>query len=331
MMKNPLTRRNFIIGTGSLCGSIAIASRFGQFAFAEDKPLEMPASCVDGILRSLGQKDTWSALQAVGAEGVQIDVVGDLALPSLFHPTTKYTLATSAGIEQLAADAKTAGKRITAFCMHNRFEEQPDVEIKWCTALANAAKTLSVPVIRIDVVPVKMARPEFLKLAVQTLAKIIEATESTGVKFAVENHSNTTNDPVFLKGLFDGVGSTRLGLTLDTGNFYWYGHPLSKIYEIVEMFAPRVYHTHCKNIRYPADQREKQRPMGFEYEKYGCPIDQGDVDYTRVVAILHKAGYRHDMCVENEFLGKLSPAKATETLAKEIQLLKHARDAVSGK
>ena len=330
-MKTPVTRRRFMLGVGGFCGGVAIASRFGQFAFAEEKALDMPASCVDGILRNLGQKDTWAALQAVGAEGVQVDVAGDLSLPSLMHPTTKYTLATPAGIEQLAADAKAANKRITAFCMHNRFEEQPEVEIKWCSALARAAQTLNVPVIRIDVVPAKLARPEFLKLAVQTLGKIMETTESTGVKFAVENHGNTTNDPAFLNPLFDGVGSKRLGLTLDTGNFYWYGHPLSKIYELVEMFAPRVFHTHCKNIHYPADQREKQRPMGFEYEKYGCPIDRGDVDYVRVVAILHKGGYRHDMCVENEFLGKLSPAAATETLSKEIQLLKRARNEASGK
>ena len=283
------------------------------------------------MLQHLGQKDCWSALRAVGAEGVQVDINGGLTLPKLFHPTTKYTLATPAGVEQLAADARAAGQQITAFCMHNRFEEQPEVEIKWCSELALAAQALNVPVIRIDVVPVKLARPEFLKLAIQTLGKIIAATESTGVSFAIENHGSTTNDPAFLNALFDGVGSKRLGLTLDTGNFYWYGHPLSKVYELCEAFAPRVFHTHCKNIRYPAEEREKQRPMGWKYAEYGCPIDRGDIDYARIVAILHKAGYRHDLCIENEFLGKLSTAEATETLVKEIQLLKCVQIAVSHK
>jgi len=289
----------------------------------------MPATCVDGILQHLGQKDIWSALRTVGAEGVQVDVVAGLTLSGLFHPTTKYTLATPAGVEQLATDAKAAGQQITAFCMHNRFEEQPEVEIKWCSELAHAAQTLNVPVIRIDVVPVKFARPEFMKLAIQTLGKIIEATESTGVKFAVENHGTTTNDPTFLNSLFDGVGSKRIGLTLDTANFYWFGHPLSKVYELCEAFAPRVFHTHCKNIRYPAEEHEKQRPMGWKYAEYACPIDKGDIDYARVAAILHKAGYRHDLCVENEFLGKLSTAEATKTLAREVQLLKRVRIAVS--
>ena len=75
--------------------------------------------------------------------------------------------------------------------------------------------------------------------------------------------------------LFAGVGSKRLGLTLDTGNFYWYGHPLSKVYELYEMFASRVFHTHCKSIGYPAEEREKQRPMGWQYVKYHGPIYSG--------------------------------------------------------
>jgi sugar phosphate isomerase/epimerase len=83
---------------------------------------------------------------------------------------------------------------------------------------------LGVPAIRIDVVPAKLARSEFLKLAADALAKIIADTEPTGVAFAIENHGTTTNDPAFLSALFEKVGSQRLGLTLDTANFYWFGH-----------------------------------------------------------------------------------------------------------
>ena len=331
MMKTRITRRRFFVGTGCLCGGVALASRFDRFVFAGEKQLNMPVACVDGILHSLRQKDIWSALGTVGAEGLQIDVADDLSLPSVFHPSTKYTLATPAGVEQLAADAKAAGQQITAFCVSTRFEDPPEVEIKWCSDVARAAQTLNVPVIRIDAVPVKLARPEFLKQTIPTLAKIMEATESTGVKFAVENHSYSTNDPIFLNQLFDGVGSKRFGLTLDTANFYWYGHPLSKVYELVEAFAPRVFHTHCKSIGYPADQREKQRPNGWKYNEYSCPIYKGDIDYARIAAILHKAGYRHDLCVEDECLGRLSASEATEALVRDIQLLKRARLAVSDK
>jgi sugar phosphate isomerase/epimerase len=256
-------------------------------------------------------------------------VAGDLSLPGLFHPTTKYTAATSAGIEQLVADAKAAGMKITGFCLHNQFEQQPDVEVELCTRLAKVAQGLGVSTIRLDVVPASLPRPEFLKVAVKSLKRIIQGTESTGVLFGVENHGNTTNDPAFLIPLFDGVGSDRLGLTLDTGNFYWFGHPLSKIYELVEAFAPRVFHTHCKNIRYPAEDREKQRPMGLKYDVYGCPIDEGDVDYAKVAAILKKAGYHNDFCIENEFLSRTPGEGATKTLAREIAFLKNIRTKLS--
>jgi sugar phosphate isomerase/epimerase len=324
-MKSPISRRKFFVQSGCLCGGVLAAARLGQSACAAGENPAWLATCRDAVAKPTGKKDIWTALDAVGAEGLEVDVADDLSLPMMFHPKVKYTLATASGIKRVAADAKKAGKKITGFCLHNKFEAQPDAEVDICTRLAQAAQTLDVPMIRLDVVPASLQRPEFLKLAVKTLKRIIEATETTGVRFGVENHGNTTNDPDFLVPLFDGVGSDRLGLTLDTGNFYWFGHPLSKVYEFVERFAPRVFHTHCKNIRYPAEDREKKRPMGLKYAEYGCPIDVGDVDYARVVAILKKAGYHNDFCIENEFLSRTPGAEATKTLAREIEFLKQLR------
>ena len=41
-----------------------------------------------------------------------------------------------------------------------------------------------------------------------------------------------------------------------------------------------------------------------------------------MVKILRNAGYRNDLCVENESLGKLPEAERGAALAKEIQHLK---------
>lgn len=330
-MKMPLSRRRFLAGTGGLCGGVALASGLGRYLCADEQHSAWPVTCRDAKLRPVGQKNCWSALRSVGAEGVEVQIKEDLALPELFHPTAKYTLATEAGVERVAADAKAAGQRITAFLMENHFEDRPEFEVKWCGEVARLAQRLGVPTIRIDVVPVKFTRPEFLKVSIDALSKVIATTESTGVTFAIENHGRTTNDPDFLNALFDGVGSKRLGLTLDTANFYWFGHPLSKVYELYEAFAPRAFHTHCKSIRYPAAEREKQRSVGWKYAEYGSSIDEGDIDFARVVAILWKAGYKGDLCVEDEFLGKFSADEATKRLAKQIQLLKRLRTEVSDK
>jgi len=324
-MNDSLTRRRFLAHSCHLCGGIALASLAGDSVLAKQQATTWPVTCRDAMLRHTGQKDCWSAMQAIGAEGVEAHIAEDLSLPGLFHPKVKYTAANTAGIEQVAADARNAGQQITAFCMFNRFDERPQQEIAWCRRGARAAQVLAVPAIRIDVVPQKRSRDDFLKHAVHTLSAVIKQTESTGVRFAVENHGNTTNDPDFLKALFDGVGSDRLGLTLDTGNFYWFGHPLSEVYRWYETFAPRVFHTHCKSIAYPEDQRERRRPMGWKYAEYHVPIYQGDIDFARVISILRKAGYANDLCIENESLGRLRADQATANLAKEIRLLKRLR------
>jgi sugar phosphate isomerase/epimerase len=113
-----------------------------------------------------------------------------------------------------------------------------------------------------------------------------------------------------------------LGLTLDTGNFYWFGHPISRVYEIMRQFAYKVKHTHIKNISYPAEIREQQRPIGYEYGKYVCPIPDGDIDHQVVVNILKEAGYAGDLCIEDESLGKFAPEERRKVLRGDAEYLK---------
>ncbi len=94
------------------------------------------------------------------------------------------------------------------------------------------------------------------------------------------------------------------------------------MYEAFTGSPPRVYHTHCKSIKYPADQRDVQRPIGWKYGQYACPVYEGDIDTDRVIAILKAGGYDRDLCIEDESLGKRSPAECKTVLAKEIQYLK---------
>ncbi|MCY3018417.1 MAG: TIM barrel protein [Planctomycetota bacterium] len=317
-MRTPITRRTFLEGTGLAFATAGAAPLLGRDAIADDKPRAIVVACRDCHLGVTGANDCWAALKTIGADGVEAVIADDLSLPGLFP---KGYTAADAGQEKLAADMKTAQRRITAFCMANRIEARPDFEVEWITKAAKAAKALAVPAIRIDVVSGKADRLAFLKLASETLKKAIAATEDTGVNLGIENHGGTTNDPEFLNTLFGMVGSKRLGLTLDTANFYWFGHPLSKLYEFYEAFAPRVFHTHCKNIKYPEAEREKKRAMGWEYGKYNCPVDEGDIDFARVVRILKAAGYANDLCVEDEALGKFPAAEQRTVLAREVKYL----------
>jgi sugar phosphate isomerase/epimerase len=62
--------------------------------------------------------------------------------------------------------------------------------------------------------------------------------------------------------------------------------------------------------------------MGWEYDKYNCALDEGDVDYPRLVKVLRAAGYANDLCVENESLGKVPEPERAKVVAREIRYLK---------
>jgi sugar phosphate isomerase/epimerase len=323
-MNQSLDRRQFLHASGRLTAGLAAVSVLAGKSAASAQPQNqnLCLSCRDAHLKQTGRPDCWSALQSIGADGVEVAVGDDLSLAGLFHPDRKYTAASQVGIDLVLADAKAAGKQVSALCMFNRFAQRPDFEVEQARKVAQAAKALGAKAIRIDLAAPKKAPDDFLDFSVKTLKRLIEATEATGVAFGIENHGATTNNPEFLKPLFERVGSPRLGLTLDTGNFYWFGHPLSKLYELYEMFAPRVFHTHCKSIRYPESEREKRRAMGWEYGKYNRPIYEGDIDFRRVVKILRAAGYSGDLCIEDESLDKFPAPERGAILTKEIRHLK---------
>jgi sugar phosphate isomerase/epimerase len=310
-------RRRFLAYSACAAGAAAFAP-----VRAADAASKLLVTCRDPFLRYAGKSDCWAAMDALGVDGVEATIDDKLNLPELFHPEKKYALATAEGIAALREDLQKAGRKITALCMYNQYDARPEFEIEWNVRAAKAAAAAGVPAIRIDVVPHKPQTGSFLPLAVDVLTKITRATEATDVNFAIENHGSVTNRPEFLAELFERVGSKRLGLTLDTANFYWFGHPLSKLYKIFEQFADRVFHTHTKSIRYPESEREKQRPIGWKYEQYTCPVYDGDIDFGRIVGILKKAGYSNDLCLEDESLGKFPAAKRAEVLAKEIRHLR---------
>ncbi len=217
------------------------------------------------------------------------------------------------------------GIRLCALCMGNNFNAQDKRgEIDWAIGTVRAAAQLGAPVVRID--PIMSAEKDLpietrQTIVAEALKEILVRTIDTGVELGIENHGYQGNDPVFLRGLLNKVSSERLGLTLDSGNFYWRGWPLSRVYEIFEEFAPIVKHTHVKNIAYPPEIREIEREMGFEYDRYVCPIHQGDIDMNRYVSQLKKVGYLRDLCLEDESIGKYSIPQRKENLREACKAL----------
>lgn len=319
--QSSITRRGFLTKASGFVIGAGIVPRLRAAADDADRK-KWPLAVRDVHLKETGEKDCWAAMKSLGVEGAEVEVNRDFSCPNLFTPTKKYSIATDEQIEALAADLRVHKLQIPAFCLHNRFDENPEEEIAWTVSVARAAQKLDVKAIRIDVVPRRLSGEEFFKFAVETCKRLVERSEKTSVKFGIENHGGTTNQVEFLERLLDAVGSDRMGLTLDVANFYWFGYPLDELYAIYRRFAKRAFHTHCKSIRYPKEMQNTKRSMGWEYGKYNCPIYEGDIDFKTVLDILRGVGYEGALCVENESLSKFPEPERADILRREVKFLR---------
>lgn len=246
-------------------------------------------------------------LDALGFDAVELEFARDNSVFAM-QGRDRFKLDSPASIEKFVRHLSDNQARVSALLMSNNFgSDDIDGEIAWTITAVKAANALGIPAVRIDaIMHGKEDQPveQNARIFADAMARVLDATSDSSVDLGIENHGALGNRPEFLDMLIGKVGSPRLGLTIDTGNFYWWGHPLSRMYEIIEHFAPYCKHTHAKNIQFPPDKREIQREIGWEYGKYVSPLPDGDVDHKRVVEILKAAGYNRDLCLENESLGK---------------------------
>ena len=234
----------------------------------------------DGMLSSAGYPTMAAGLRGVGLTSVELSVDREMAAPPVQSPFKDLVkLNSKAAIAAYQAALAHDGFSVCALLLANDFA-RPDLaqEIQWVVRCAQLAKTLGCNTVRIDAIMRAQgwSEEQCLKVFADAMKQVIAATEDIGTQFGIENHGARGNEPSFLKGIIASVGSPRLGVTLDTANFYWSGKPLSVVHEIIHELAPFAKHTHVKNINYPADMRETQRVVGYEYGKLCCAIPDGD-------------------------------------------------------
>ena len=280
------------------------------------------------MLGHIQNDNHWELLNELGNLPLEIAFNRDLTTLYFKDENGKpYNLSIEKEAQGFKERLEKQGSRLCAFLMGNDFSaDDLGKEIEWAVNACRIARGLGVGVIRIDMAPHKkdFVYKDFLSTCIDTVKKILMETKKSAITLAVENHGFTSNREDFLDEVFKKIDSPRLGLTLDTGNFYWYGNPLSKTYELIEKFSSRVKATHCKNIKYPQELREKKREIGWEYGKYVSPIYEGDIDHAKVVKILKKAGYSDAITVEDESLSKFDRDKKIEIIKKDIEHLGEA-------
>ncbi|MBV9864235.1 MAG: sugar phosphate isomerase/epimerase [Abitibacteriaceae bacterium] len=288
---------------------------------------KMDVAVRDAMLPVKNGESCFSLLHALEVTSVELLVDREYRLPglNLRDGSTPFLIDTLENAAHLKARLDAEGVRVAALLLMTDFSaDEADQHVEWSVRATRAAQELGSPAVRIDTATrnTTLSVPQIRDNFVRRISQVLGQTANTGVDLGIENHGHISNDPQFLDEVFAAVGDERLGMTLDTGNFYWYGHPLSKLYEILERFAPRAKHTHIKNINYPPEMVETQREIGYEYGRYCCPLDEGNIDIHRVVQILRDAGYTRDLCIENEALGKYTPEERAYILQRDVQALR---------
>ena len=286
----------------------------------------MYVSIREDILKTAGYKSIAEGLKDLGLDSVEVEFFRDY---TVYAPDSweKLQLTRDNAEPVIGGAFNSAGIKICAFLLHNNFNCADQAgEVNWVIEVVKTAGILKIPAIRIDAIT-KGEREESFEIRinrfVECMKKILSETKGSRVQLGVENHGVQGNDPAFLQQVIERVGDERLGVNMDTGNFYWYGNPVDKVYEILESVAKYTKHTHVKNIRYPEKTRNQQREIGWEYGKYVSPIYEGDIDHGKAIRILKEAGYDGPLTIEDESLGKFEPAARKEVLKKDASYLKN--------
>ena len=282
----------------------------------------------DQIIPLGAGQSVFDALQILQVSAIEILVDINCFVPYLrTADAAALSLADDRGAAEVKRRLDEAQVRVAALLVASDLAgDNAEAHVEWATQVARAARKLGAPVVRVDSWTAKqsLSSEQVCQCLIERLGELLARTADTGVDLGIENHGPFSNDEQFLDRVFDAITDPRLGLTLDTGNFYWWGHALADVYRLIEKYAPRAKHTHIKNINYPPAVAQQKREIGFEYKQYSCPLGEGNIDLKRVVALLESGGYRRDFCIEDESLLRIPEADRLGVLRKDVQALTQA-------
>jgi sugar phosphate isomerase/epimerase len=287
-------------------------------------------SICDGYLRGIGADDIWTAARSVGLSRIEAGVDANLACPNLFEKGgSPYRIDTPEARAVLRKKLAQERMSIGCLCMVTKLDlrGRDDDVLQRIARAAEAApelgcRTIMLPIgvaARKDTTLTDEAFVERCKPFVKSLDAI---AAKTGIQIVLENLGPFWNRREIMEPVLRESRPDRVGMLLDTTNLYWYGYPLDRIYELAQTFAPYVRYAHVKNVRYPADQRDKQRTPGWEYGRYAEPVRTGDINFARILVTLAKAGYIGDLTIEDDSLPHFDAAGKKKTIADDVAYLR---------
>lgn len=187
-----------------------------------------------------------------------------------------------------------AGIAVTSLGGYNDFAQFDDAalqaQVEGFIGYCRRAVRLGIPVVRAFAGDVKEghALEDFARRITEAFVEVAGRVADLPVRIGIENHGRLANDGVFLRNLIETVASPKLGMTIDTGNFYWAGHGPETVDRFIRLLAPYTLNVHVKDIVYRTNQT------------VFVPAGRGMVDLPRLFRLLEAHGYAGAIVSEYE-------------------------------
>lgn len=137
-------------------------------------------------------------------------------------------------------------------------------------------------------------------------AAVAEACQAAGIAPTLEPFGSSDvpfHTVAELRRFLDAIPS--LGITIDTGNFYWSDTDLLEAYAALK---DRVNYVHAKDYGPMAFNGEAKNVSDAGVAFYGCPIGAGRIPVAKVFRELVRDGYDGTIVMELSGLRRMEPA-----------------------
>jgi sugar phosphate isomerase/epimerase len=194
---------------------------------------------------------------------------------------------------QLLSAADIVATSLGGYCDFAQTDDEAlEAQIQGFVTYCRRAVKLGIPVTRAFAGDVKegYALVDFEQRIIEAFAEVMRRIQDLDVKVGIENHGRLANDGYFLRKLIETVASPKLGMTIDTGNFYWAGHAPEVVERFFSMLAPYTFNVHIKDVVY------RDGKTAF------VPAGRGIMDLPRLYKLLEAHGY--DGAIVSEYEGE---------------------------
>ncbi|MGB9607219.1 MAG: sugar phosphate isomerase/epimerase family protein [bacterium] len=201
------------------------------------------------------------------------------------------------GIEEIRRKSAENGLNIWALGGYTNFVKKDskefEEEIKKVIGYLEIAEKLGAKVIRVFGGEPHPDIPEsqYPELIAKGLKECASEAERRGIYLGMENHGYITNDAELEIRILEKVGSPFVRLTVDTSNYYWYGHSLATIERFYKLVAPYCVHTHLKDGSQKKGARDKYISLA---------LGEGELPLELFLDELLRSGYDGPLCIEYE-------------------------------